>query len=106
MESLRLLAPKGGTAGVGVVVDVNSLVHAMRTIFPLGQTVLAVIPLHKLRMCGSEVIALLGRRDQPTDGVEDYCRQLGRALEAEGRHVLLMRLPWPEQGWPRSLAWL
>ncbi len=27
-------------------------------------------------------IALLGRRDSPTDGVEDYCIWLGRALEA------------------------
>ena len=28
------------------------------------------------------VIALLGRHDEPTDAVEDYCRHLGEALAA------------------------
>ena len=31
-----------------------------------------------------EWIALLGRRDMPTDGVEDYCTFLGRALAQRG----------------------
>ncbi len=30
------------------------------------------------------LVALLGRPDTPTDGVEDYCIFLGRALAARG----------------------
>jgi hypothetical protein len=29
------------------------------------------------------VIALLGRKDEPTDGVEEYCRYPGEALRAD-----------------------
>jgi len=52
------------------------------------------------------MVALLGRRDQPTDAVEDYCRYLGEALERLGVALLLVRMPWLETGWPRSLYWL
>jgi hypothetical protein len=31
-------------------------------------------------MSAERVIALLGRRDEPTDAVEEYCRYLGAAL--------------------------
>ena len=52
-------------------------------------------------------IALLGRRDTPTDGVEDYCTFLGKALEARGIELKQERVPWFENGWIgalRSLA--
>jgi len=52
-------------------------------------------------------IAVLGRRDEPTDALEDYCRRLASALEEtleEKRCSLeLFRIAWAEQGWPRAL---
>ncbi len=45
-----------------------------------------------------EWIALLGRRDTPVDGVEDYCAFLGRALGARGIELKLARVPWMERG--------
>jgi glycosyltransferase involved in cell wall biosynthesis len=52
------------------------------------------------------IIALLGRRDTPTDGVEDYCRCLGKALGQRGHAADLVRVPWRELGWSRALVWL
>jgi len=52
------------------------------------------------------MIALLGRRDEPTDALEDYCRYLGEALAAEGYNLDLVRVPWLEQGWLSALNWL
>src|SRR5919198_5223218 len=52
------------------------------------------------------VTALLGRRDAPTDGGEDYCTWLGRALTTRGRCLNQVRVPWQEKGWLRALRWL
>lgn len=41
----------------------------------------------------SPIVALLGREDQPTDGVRDFVHLLGRAVEARGRSFLVERLP-------------
>lgn len=49
------------------------------------------------------LIALLGHRDSPTDGVQDYCEFLGRAL---GRHCVTLaiaRVDWVKKGWLRAL---
>jgi glycosyltransferase involved in cell wall biosynthesis len=54
-------------------------------------------------MSAERVIALLGRRDEPTDAVEDYCRLLGNALQEHSFSVELRRVPWNEHGWPASL---
>lgn len=51
----------------------------------------------------SKMILLLGRRDEPTDGVEDYCRWLGRALEQHGYSHELVRIPWNQSGWRAEL---
>lgn len=51
-------------------------------------------------------IALLGRRDTPVDGVEDYCRFLGDALGTRGIELKRARVPWLENGWMRGLYWL
>ena len=51
-------------------------------------------------------IALLGRRDTPVDGVEDYCTFLGRALAAKGIELRLARVPWMDNGWIGGLRWL
>jgi glycosyltransferase involved in cell wall biosynthesis len=50
--------------------------------------------------------ALLGRADTPTDALEDYCTWLKRALEQQGQHMEILRVPWAILGWPRGLAWV
>ncbi len=52
------------------------------------------------------LIALLGRWDEPTDGVVNYCSWLGRALEARGWTLEPARVPWAQRGWMASLRWL
>lgn len=49
-------------------------------------------------------MALLGRADTPTDAVEDYCQYLGDALEKDGVHLELFRVPWEEKGWKEAFA--
>ena len=51
-------------------------------------------------------VALLGRRDIPTDGVEDYCTFLGAALAQRDITLQNVRVPWAEEGWPRALGQL
>ena len=46
-----------------------------------------------------EMIVLLGRRDQPTDGVRDYCDFLAKALARRGCVVRLESVAWLEKGW-------
>jgi glycosyl transferase family 1 len=48
-------------------------------------------------------IALLGRRDAPTDAVEEYCRYLGEALRGHDFDLELARVTWVEDGWPASM---
>ena len=49
-------------------------------------------------------MALLGRRDEPTDGVVDYCSWLGSALTAHGYELETVRVPWFERGWSAAFA--
>ena len=49
-------------------------------------------------------IALLGRRDEPTDAVEEYCRYLGAALVPHGFALELERVAWHERGWRAALG--
>lgn len=51
----------------------------------------------------SLLIALLGRRDIPTDGVEDYCTYLGHALARRGVKLEMERVSWVGTGWPHAL---
>jgi glycosyltransferase involved in cell wall biosynthesis len=51
-------------------------------------------------------VALLGRRDMPTDGVEDYCTFLARALPARGIEMKQARVAWLEKGWIGALLHL
>lgn len=55
-------------------------------------------------MSGQRVIALLGRRDAPTDAVEEYCRYLGEALIAEDFDLIIERVAWKESGWGRAVS--
>ncbi len=50
------------------------------------------------------IIALLGRRDEPTDAVEEYCRYLGGALHDRGFEMELARVGWAERGWAAALG--
>jgi hypothetical protein len=50
------------------------------------------------------VVALLGKRDEPTDALEDYCRYLGDALQVREVQLTVKRVPWEKIGWPRALA--
>jgi glycosyltransferase involved in cell wall biosynthesis len=48
-------------------------------------------------------IALLGRRDTPTDAIEEYCQYLGAALHAHDFELELARVAWQEDGWPAAM---
>ena len=48
-------------------------------------------------------IALLGREDEPTDALEEYCRYLGAALQTQDIQLELHRVLWEIQGWPKAL---
>jgi glycosyltransferase involved in cell wall biosynthesis len=49
------------------------------------------------------VIALLGRKDVPTDAVEEYCRYLGDALQAHEFQLQIRRVPWELHGWRQAV---
>jgi glycosyltransferase involved in cell wall biosynthesis len=49
------------------------------------------------------IIALLGRRDSPTDAVEEYCRYLGDALLEHGYELSIERVAWEKRGWAAAL---
>jgi glycosyltransferase involved in cell wall biosynthesis len=49
------------------------------------------------------VIALLGRKDEPTDAIEEYCSYLGAALQAHDVHLETRRVPWEVVGWMAAL---
>jgi glycosyltransferase involved in cell wall biosynthesis len=54
---------------------------------------------------GTRVVALLGKLETPTDGVQDYCHWLGIALARAGWEMDSEYLPWPK-GWAGAFAWL
>src|SRR5690348_1076406 len=49
-------------------------------------------------------VAVLGRRDTPTDAVEEYCRYLSSALAAQGFSLEIARVHWTQNGWRRALT--
>jgi glycosyltransferase involved in cell wall biosynthesis len=49
-------------------------------------------------------VAVLGRRDAPTDAVEDYCRYLSAALTPRGIALETDRVEWSSLGWRVALA--
>lgn len=48
-------------------------------------------------------IALLGRGQTSTDGIQDYCTYLGKALEKRGIVLKRWRMDWCRLGWRRAL---
>jgi glycosyltransferase involved in cell wall biosynthesis len=51
----------------------------------------------------ASITALLGRQDQPTDAIRDYCACLARALPSVGISSTTTSFPWDTLGWPRAL---
>jgi glycosyltransferase involved in cell wall biosynthesis len=51
-----------------------------------------------------KVILLLGRRDEPTDGVADYCEKLREAGLRRGFAFEPVQVAWAEKGWGASLS--
>jgi glycosyltransferase involved in cell wall biosynthesis len=49
------------------------------------------------------MIAILGKRDTPTDGIEDYCNFLAQALARRDVTLERVYVAWNERGWIRSL---
>ena len=54
-------------------------------------------------MSSNRAIALLGRRDAPTDAIEEYCQYLGEALRAHDFVLEVARVAWLEDGWPEAM---
>jgi glycosyltransferase involved in cell wall biosynthesis len=54
----------------------------------------------------SSLVALLGRRDTPVDGVEDYCAFLGQALARRGVEFTQARVRWVDRGWAVAMRQL
>jgi hypothetical protein len=48
-------------------------------------------------------VALLGRQDEPTDALEDYCNLLAQSLHKRSHSLEIWRIAWAEQGWRRAL---
>jgi glycosyltransferase involved in cell wall biosynthesis len=55
-------------------------------------------------MSTQRAIALLGRKDEPTDAVEEYCRYLGAALTIHEIQLEIHRFPWEKIGWPQAFT--
>lgn len=55
-------------------------------------------------MSGEKAVLLLGRRDEPTDGVVDYCELLREAGARHGLSFELARVAWAERGWSEALV--
>lgn len=47
-------------------------------------------------------IALLGRKDEPTDALEDYCHYLASALKAHDIQLEIGRVSWEVNGWSKA----
>jgi len=51
----------------------------------------------------SDVVLLLGRKDEPTDAVEEYCEYLCEALSNRSVNGEIVRVAWHERGWKGAL---
>lgn len=55
-------------------------------------------------MSVENAVLLLGRRDEPTDGVADYCEKLQKAGTAAGTPFEIASVSWAQKGWTAALA--
>jgi glycosyltransferase involved in cell wall biosynthesis len=56
------------------------------------------VTLVRVKLYLMECVAILGRREEPTDGVHDYCCYLRDALAKEGMNLTLTQVRWAEIG--------
>ena len=56
------------------------------------------VTLVRVKLYLMECMAILGRREEPTDGVQDYCSYLRDALANEGVNLTLVQVRWAEIG--------
>lgn len=49
------------------------------------------------------MVLLLGKRDSPADGVQDYSEYLAQALRRRGIKTEIARVEWHSEGWTRAL---
>ena len=54
----------------------------------------------------TRIVFLLGKRDVPADGIQDYCEYLGKALERRGIQTEIAHVDWDSQGWTNALRML
>ena len=50
------------------------------------------------------LVALVGKRDEPTDALRDYCSWLSEALGRRGVEMKTVEVMWDGQGWLRALS--
>jgi glycosyltransferase involved in cell wall biosynthesis len=55
-------------------------------------------------MSGVQAILLLGHRDDPTDGVVDYCDNLQKYGATYGLDFEIVQVQWAEKGWRAALG--
>jgi glycosyltransferase involved in cell wall biosynthesis len=63
----------------------------------------AAAPIAELPRENQRWVALLGRQDEPTDALEDYCRLLAQSLHERAYELEIFRIPWAEHGWRRAI---
>jgi glycosyltransferase involved in cell wall biosynthesis len=56
------------------------------------------VTLVRVKLYLMECMAILGRREEPTDGVQDYCCYLRDALASQGVNLTLTQVRWAEIG--------
>lgn len=55
-------------------------------------------------MSAEPIVALVGRRDEPTDGVADYCEWLGKGVAEFDYRLETVKVDWPTRGWRAALT--
>ena len=70
----------------------------MQVLRPSATAPIAALPRDRQRW-----VALLGREDEPTDALEDYCKLLAQSLHKRGYSLEISRIAWAERGWRRAL---
>ena len=63
----------------------------------------ATAPIADMPAEGRRWVALLGREDEPTDALEDYCKALAQSLQKKGYSLEISRVRWADDGWRRAL---
>jgi glycosyltransferase involved in cell wall biosynthesis len=63
----------------------------------------ALLSTPKASISPKRFVLLLGKRDIPADGVQDYCEYLAQALRRRGIETEIARVEWDSEGWAHAL---